>query len=146
MSGRVYEHRIAVPFADLDMARVLYFPRIFHYVHVTMEGFFEHAAGVPYPYLLSERNLGFPTVHTEAAWAAPIRYGDVLRAAFTVRRLGSSSVDLRVRFRAGDEDAPRVEARSTVVCVAMDRFKSVPVPADLRAILAAHLEPPLPGP
>jgi 4-hydroxybenzoyl-CoA thioesterase len=140
MSARAYEHSLAVPFADVDMAKVLYFPRLFHYTHLAMEGFFENAVGLPYPSLLADRKLGFPTVHTEADYFGPIRYGERLRIRFTVRRLGRSSADLRFRFRGGDETETRAEARSTVVCVDMDRFASVPMPPDLRAAFEAHLE------
>jgi acyl-CoA thioesterase FadM len=142
MSGRIHEQRIEVPFADMDMAKVLYFPRLFHYCHLAMEGWFAAAAGMPYHRVLSERNLGFPTVHAEADYFRTITYGLVLRALFSVRRVGRTSVDLRIRFLAEGEEDPRAEARSTVVCVAIDRFESVPVPEDLRRLFSLYLEEP----
>ncbi len=139
MGGQVYEQAIPVPFGDIDAAQVLYFPRIFHYAHLVMEGFFGGPGGIAYADLLTVRNLGFPAGRTEAVYHRPVRHGMTLRCAFTVRRIGSSSLDYRIRFRNGDDLL--AEVLSTVICVRMDRFTSTPIPDDLRQILAAHLEP-----
>ncbi len=145
MSGRVFRHPIEVPFADIDLAKVLYFPRLFHYSHLAMEAFFGQVVGRPYARVLDDGNTGFPTVHTEADYFRPIRYGETVVAETTVRRLGGASVDFRFRFRVDPEAESRAEIRSRVVCVAMDAFRSRPIPEDLRAVFAAFLESSDPG-
>lgn len=140
MSGSVHEERVRIRFGDVDYARVLYFPRLFHFCHVAMEGFFRKVVRLPYDRLLEERGLGFPTVRTTAEYLAPMRYGEVLLLALRVSRIGSSSVELRFEVRVGEEPEPRARARMATVCVDMGSFRPVPVPADIREVLEAHLE------
>lgn len=138
MEPRAFTTSVPVVFGDMDAARMLYFPRLFHFAHRVMEDWFAAKMSVNYARFLDELKLGLPTVHAEADYASPIRYGEVLQCDFTVTALGRTSISLRFRFRSGD--APRAEARTTVVCVDMGTFSKLPIPADLRAALSAHLE------
>ncbi len=140
MPGRIYVHEIQVSFGDVDYARILYYPRLFHYCHVVMEGFFDSVVGMPYAKVLSERKLGFPTVHTEADYHDPMPYGLRLSIGLSVRAVGTTSLSLRYQVRAVGEDEPRAEARTTVVCVDMDRFTKLPIPRDLRDAFSDFLE------
>lgn len=141
MSGKVHAHVIPVHFGDVDSAGILYFPRIFHFCHVAMEGFFADAFGTHYSDVLGKRRVGFPTVRTAAEYHQPIPYGVDLRMEVSVRRIGNSSVDLRFRAFGEGEDDVRQEVKSTVVCVDMDRFESIPIPNDIRRCFEDHLEP-----
>ena len=141
MSGKPYRQVVHFPFGDADMARILYFPRVFHYCHIVMEGLIQEATGKSYQHLLDERKLGFPTAHTEADYHAPLPYGRDLTFEMSIRRMGTSSLDFGWSVRMEGEDQVRTEIRSTVVCVNMDRFESVPIPDDLRRDLSAFLVP-----
>ena len=133
---------IPIDFGDADIARILYFPRLFHLCHVSMEGLVLAAIGIRYAALLQDRNLGFPTVHTEADYLSPLPYGHDVEVSMTIRKLGDKSMDFRWRFRLADGDgALCAEARSTVVCVRMDRFESVAIPDDVRAAFEPYVEP-----
>lgn len=140
MSGRVYRQAVPIDFGDADIAGILYFPRLFHLCHVSMEGFVKEALGLHYAELLKDRNLGFPTVRTEGEWRQPLPYGHDLDVAMTLRKLGRKSIDFRWQFRVVGEDALRSEARSTTVCVRMDHFKSVTIPDDIRVAFEPYLE------
>lgn len=140
MSGQVHAQTVPIDFGDADMAGILYFPRLFHLCHVSMEGLVHSAIGIRYAKLLSDRNLGFPTVHTEADYHRPLPYGHDVDVAMTVRRLGTKSIDFRWRFRLADTDELHAEARSTVVCVRMDHFESVAIPDDVRAAFEPFVE------
>ncbi len=144
MSGDVFLHRLRVPFGDIDQAQVLYFPRLFHYCHLTMEAFFDGPMQLPYHRFLKERGLGLPTVHAEADYAATIPYGTDLEAGLTVRKIGRTSLDLRFRFGSASADASarvhHAEARNTVVCVGLPGFSPTPLPEDLRGVLARYVE------
>lgn len=140
MSGKTFRTVVPVTFGDVDYARILYYPRLFHYCHVVMERFFDEAVGIPYHTVLSERRLGFPTVHTEADYRRPMPYGEHLAFEFSVRALGTSSVSFRYVVSGAGDETPRAEARSVVVCVDMDRFEKQPLPKDLRHAFAGYLE------
>jgi 4-hydroxybenzoyl-CoA thioesterase len=139
MSGKAFQHDIPVSFGDVDYARILYYPRLFHFCHAVMEAFFD-AVGLNYARLLVERKIGFPTVHTQADYRIPMPYGMVLRFDLTVRTIGTTSVAFHYRVRARGEEEVRAEATTTVVCIDMDRFQKKPLPADIRAALVQHLE------
>jgi len=140
VSGQVHLQTVPIDFGDADMAGILYFPRLFHLCHVSMEGLVYGAMGIRYAELLNARNLGFPTVHTEADYRKPLPYGHDVEVAMTIRSLGVKSMDFRWRFKLAGGDDLHAEARSTVVCVRMDRFESVSIPDDVREALAPYLE------
>ena len=50
--------RVPVRFGDVDWARIAYYPRLLHLLHVAFEDLFEHHVGIPYAQVLSEMNLG----------------------------------------------------------------------------------------
>jgi 4-hydroxybenzoyl-CoA thioesterase len=137
--SKVFRHRIPVSFGDVDYARILYYPRLFHFCHAVMEAFFD-GVGLNYAKLLVERKVGFPTVHTQADYHVPMAYGILLEFDLTVRAIGTTSVSFRYQVRAAGEDALRAEASSTVVCVDMDRFEKQPLPSDIRRALTEYLE------
>jgi 4-hydroxybenzoyl-CoA thioesterase len=139
MTARTFRHTIPVSFGDVDYARIMYYPRLFHFCHAVMEAFFD-GVGLNYAKLLVERKVGFPTVHTEADYRIPMPYGIVLEFDLSVSALGSSSVSFRYIVRAVGEEAIRAEARTTVVCVDMDHFRKMPLPPDIRKVLSGYLE------
>ncbi|MSR75525.1 MAG: acyl-CoA thioesterase [Planctomycetes bacterium] len=139
MSAQVFTTPVSVVFGDMDYARVLYFPTLFHYAHRVMEEWFTAHMPVSYDRFLGELQLGLPTVHAEADYRAPIRYGERIRCEFTVRDVGSTSIQLRFRFLGAD--GLKAEARTTVVCVAMGAFSKQALPQDLRAALERFREP-----
>jgi 4-hydroxybenzoyl-CoA thioesterase len=139
MTARTFKHRIPVSFGDVDYARIMYYPRLFHFCHAVMEAFFD-AVGFNYARLLVEQKIGFPTVHTEADYRIPMPYGIVLEFELSVRSIGTSSVAFHYVVRGEGEEAIRAESRTTVVCIDMDRFQKKPLPPDIRKVLSQYLE------
>ena len=68
----------AVRFEEVDAAGIAFFARFFNWCHEAMERFFDGVEG-GYVGLITRRKVGFPAVHTQADWRAPLRYGDVMR-------------------------------------------------------------------
>jgi 4-hydroxybenzoyl-CoA thioesterase len=134
-----YTQRIQVRFDDVDYAQVVYFPRFFAYCHWVFEDFFTKEAGVPYAEMLQKRRVGFPTVHSEADFKLPLRFGDLCRIVMETTRLGEGSITNRYRLHNGD--SPRVSAVIQLVTasVSMDTFKPVPMPEDIRVAFLNHL-------
>lgn len=129
-----------VSWGDCDPAGIVYFPRFFEKFHEAMEQWFGDALELPYDELIVGRRLGLPSVHTEADFAVPCRFGERLVVELRVGKLGRSSVELL--YRVGVEDQPKAPPRLTgrTVCVLMDldpardtHERAVPWPEDLRA-------------
>jgi YbgC/YbaW family acyl-CoA thioester hydrolase len=94
--------------------------------------------GVSYPEMINNRKIGFPVVHVETDFIAPLRYGDVIHATIAIERVGTSSVTWN--YRLHNQDGTLLWASTQVtVCVDMDSLESQPVPDDLRQGLLNHL-------
>ena len=128
---------VPVRFDDVDHAGIVYYPRFFHYFHVAFEEFFRMRMGPgAYLDLISRRMIGFPAVHAECDYKAPLRFGDVCRVELAIEKLGERSI--RFRYRAVREEGPSgpaaLAAEGAVVCAVTDlaNFRAVAVPEDLR--------------
>ena len=136
----VFTAEIKVRFADVDHARIVYYPRFFHYFHIAFEELFEQEFGRTYPEVLDTEHVGFPSVHAEADYREPVRFGDVLRIRVTCTRIGTKSVTLRYRAARAVDGAECAEGRITIACVDMRSFESMGVPETYRAFFARFLE------
>lgn len=131
-----------VRFGDVDLARIVYYPRIAHYCHVAFEEFFAGGVGIAYPGLVDTRRLGFPTVRQETDFEKPLRYGMTIHAEVSIEKLGNKSVVFVFEFRATADGPLLARSRNVTVCVNMDTLVSEPVPDDLRAAFTQFVTPP----
>ena len=82
-------------FADVDHARIVYYPVFYHYFHVAFEELFRQKMGADaYVSLLDEDHIGFPAVHSECDYRAPLRFADEAETVISLKRLGNKSVTL----------------------------------------------------
>jgi 4-hydroxybenzoyl-CoA thioesterase len=128
--------RTAVPvrFGDVDHAGIVFYPKFFVYFHEAFERFFDDN-GFAYHQLIGTRRVGFPTVHIDADYKQPLRYGDSLDLEVSVARIGRRSTTFRyVGYRHSDGQLA-CTAEITCACVDMERFEAIEIPADLRALL-----------
>jgi YbgC/YbaW family acyl-CoA thioester hydrolase len=133
-SGRPhpFSARIEVRFGDADPAGLVYYPVIFHYLHVAMEEFFAARCGISYARLMADERIGFPTVNAQAEFFVPLVYGDEAVVELFVSRVGRSSATFEYSVkRAGDET---LCARATHIQVAMnlDTRRAIPIPDKYR--------------
>lgn len=138
----VYRYAVTMAWGDCDPAGIVYFPRLFEKFHEAMERWFGDALGQPYDQLILGRKLGLPSVHTEADFRSPCRFGERLLVELRVARLGRSSLELGYRVVAPGSDRARLTGRT--VCALMDldptrptHARAVPWPSDLRARIEA---------
>ncbi|MFV1988012.1 MAG: acyl-CoA thioesterase, partial [Gemmatimonadota bacterium] len=110
-----FETTFQVRFGHVDPAGIVYFPRIFDYLHDVFEEVWETHVGTRYYHLLLEQGVGFPLVHSDVDFDHPLRFGDRPIVRVTCFKLGRSSLGLRYRIRRGDTTC--VDARLTTVCV-----------------------------
>lgn len=135
-----------VRFADVDHAGIVYYPRFFHYFHLAFEELFRVRLGArAYVELLDNQRVGFPAVRAEADYQAPLAFGDTAEIELTVARLGRASITFHYKvWRAAEPGRERVlSADGKVVTATVDlaKFKSVPVPDEIRALLDDLVEP-----
>ncbi|MGQ0506286.1 MAG: acyl-CoA thioesterase [Myxococcaceae bacterium] len=134
-----YVHRIPVRFDDVDYARIVYFPRLFGYCHQAFEDFFAKEAGTPYSVMLQQRKVGFPSVHAEADFKSPLRFGDVCRVVMETVKMGKSALTNAYRLYLGETDTLCAEVEIVTVALNLDTFVTVDVPEDVRMAFLNHL-------
>jgi 4-hydroxybenzoyl-CoA thioesterase len=119
---------VQVRFGDVDRAGIVYYPRIFHYLHLAQEDFFASYIGIPYHRLIEEEGIGFPTVSDSTDFIGVLRHGDLLDIEVFISQVGNSSATFE--FRVRQEGAPEVLVRSSQVKVAvnMDTWEKLAIP------------------
>ena len=131
--------KVQVRFDDVDFARVVYFPKLFGYCHQVFEDFFAEAVGVPYAQMLQKRKVGYPSVHAEADFKHPLRFGDVARISMETIKLSSKSITNRYQLFINDSATLCSEVEIVTVPIDMDTFKAREVPEDVRLAFLNHL-------
>ncbi len=127
-----------VDYPMLDGANIAYFPRIFDLAHRFFEEAWEPMCGVSYPTMINERNIGFPVVHVETDFEAPLRYGDTVHATLSIEKVGTTSCTWYYEFH-NQHGAALWRSTQVTVCVSMDSLKPMTIPDDLRQGLLEHL-------
>jgi 4-hydroxybenzoyl-CoA thioesterase len=133
-----YRAQLKVRFGDIDHAGIVYYPRFLHYFHVALEEFFSEQLGIPYPTMMNERRLGFPSVHLEIDFHRPLRFGDRIEVEVHVEHLGTTSIRWLYHVYKNGEAARVATGRITTVGLNMDTFEKTPVPDWLRSLLESY--------
>lgn len=121
-----FSAEFSVRFGEIDQARVVYYPRFFHYFHQAFEEWFAGALGVSYPDLVLKENIGFPSVRIETEFLAPLRYGDKIRVELELLEIGRTSITVGYTLVRLTDGA--TSARATIKNVAIDNDTFAPVP------------------
>jgi 4-hydroxybenzoyl-CoA thioesterase len=134
-----FKTTVQVRFGQVDPAGIAYFPRIFSYIHDVFEEVWEQHVGQRYYYLLLEKKVGFPLVHSDVDFRRPLHFGDRPEVSVTCFKLGRSALGLRYRVSIDDELC--VDARMTTVCVELPEMKSISMPTEFRERFEEIMEP-----
>ena len=129
-----------VRFAEVDAARIVFFARYLDYCHDAIEALFGALDG-GYAELTMKRGLGVPSVHVEIDYHAPLRYGDVAVIDTAIERLGNRSFTMLHTLTRKADAVRCATVRQVVVLCRLDTIAGVDMPADVRALLAAHTAP-----
>lgn len=127
-----FSAEFSVRFGEIDQARVVYYPRFFHYFHQAFEEWFAGALGVSYPDLVLKENIGFPSVRVETEFLAPLRYGDKIRVDLELLDIGRTSITVRYTLVRLSDGAMSARATITNVAINNDTFKPVPISDEWR--------------
>ncbi len=138
------EHTLEIPvrWGDLDSARIIYYPNLFHYFEAAIEEFWR-ARGYDYNRLIEKFGVGFPRVAASADFHAPIVLGDVLLTRIRVERLGRTSITYSVEMKRKRDRVRAVTGKVIVVAVGPGTFKPVPLPPGLRRIIESGRKRPV---
>jgi 4-hydroxybenzoyl-CoA thioesterase len=138
----MFRYERPIRFEDVDAAQIVFFPRFFNYCHEAMEALFGALDG-GYVRLITERHLGLPAVHVSCDFKSPLRYGDVARIDVSVVKVGTTSCTFRYDVaRAKDGAHVATVTHTCVVSQLGAAMAKTSIPADVRAVLEAHLSAP----
>jgi 4-hydroxybenzoyl-CoA thioesterase len=134
---------VAIGWGHCDPAGIVYFPRFFELFHQAMETWFGARLGLPYDHMITVRKIGFPSVHTEADFTKPTRFGETVVVELRLAAIGKSSLTLAYRVHGpGGEADVRATGKTIVAVMDLDPAspgfrRALPIPDDLRAQLEA---------
>jgi acyl-CoA thioester hydrolase len=135
-SARVFEARLQVQWADVDVAGIMYFAAYSRFAeYAEMQLFAE--LGFPYERVFAEYGFWLPRVRVEAEYHAPALMSDWLRMRTHVEHVGNSSVRWRIVFfneRTGEPGAAMTFVVATIDDVTK---KSRALPEPIRTALLA---------
>jgi 4-hydroxybenzoyl-CoA thioesterase len=131
-----FSTRIPVRFGDADPAGLVYYPVIFHYLHVAMEEFFAARCGVSYRRLMNDERIGFPTVNVRAEFFAPLVYGDEAEVEVFVSRVGRSSATFEYSIRRASDRVLCARATHIQVAMNLDTRRAMTIPDPYRRAFA----------
>ena len=135
-----FTFRLPVRYGSIDFARIVYYPQFLHFCHVAMEEMFAAVVGVTYPDALQVEKVGYPTVKSEAEFARPVAYGEVLEMSVAVARMGKASIDFVYEGRRSSDGELAFRVRNTQVAVDMEAWASLPIPAHHREAFETLME------
>ena len=130
-----FVHVHHVRFEEVAAAGIVYFAHFFSWCHDAMEAMLGAVDG-GYSGLVMKRRLGLPAVHVEANFASPLRFGDDVRIAVSVERIGTSSVALRFDLARASDGGHVATLRHVAVLTDLNELRSRPLPDDVREVLS----------
>lgn len=83
-----------IKLGDTDAAGRLYFAAAFRIAHDAFEESMS-AIGLPIAGMIAGGKVGFPVVHAEATYAAPLQMGEKVYVNTLVKKVGHSSVNFQ---------------------------------------------------
>ena len=113
MTMLVNRRTVRIEWGDCDPAGIVYYPRYFEMINLTIEEWFRAGLGWDFHRMHEIDDRGVPTARIEVEFKAPSRLGDVLDWSLTVKRIGTSSLDLEIVASCDGEE--RLVCRSTLV-------------------------------
>ena len=124
-----------VRFSDCDPAGIIFYPQYFVIFNGLVEDWFNEGLGIGYARAITERRLGWPTIHLGVEFNAVSRMGEEVDLSLEVEHLGTRSLILRLRC-TGHDGVVRMTARQVLVAMSVDTYASVDIPPDIRAAIA----------
>ncbi len=126
-----FKIRRLVEFSDTDMAGIVHHAVFYRYMESAEHAFFR-SLGLSVAPPKTPASVGWPRVHTEADFSAPLRFEDEVEIHLLVAEKKSKALTYAFRLRKLNTPKPYEVARGaiTVVCVKMvnGRMKATNIP------------------
>lgn len=126
------EHR--VPWADVDLAKIVYFPRFFSYFELAELEWYRQQ-GLSYESILEEMDVWMPRVAAHCNYRAPARLAELLSIEMHLERLGRTSYTFGFNAYCLPERKPLADGYIVIATVGRESFEATPVPARLVSLL-----------
>ena len=120
--------RTRVAFSDTDAQGVVYYGRYLPYFDLARTEYHRHLGRVHLD------NVDFAMRAVTVEYLAPARFDDLLEIFVRVERIGTTSITYdHAAYRVDDgDDMLMATAKATLVCIALDGRRAVPVPEAFR--------------
>jgi acyl-CoA thioester hydrolase len=120
-----------VGFSDTDAQGVVYYGRYMPYFDLARTEFHRHLGRVH----LGEVDFAMRAVTVD--YVAGARFDDLLEVFVRVERIGKTSITYDHAVYRAEDDTLMSTAKATLVCIALDERRAVPVPAAFREQIEA---------
>lgn len=128
-----FKIRRMVEFSDTDMAGIVHHAVYFRYMEAAEHAFFR-SLGLTVAPPKTPASVGWPRVHTEADFSAPLRFEDEVEVKLLVEEKKSKALTYAFRLRRLNGVPIEVaRGRITVVCIKMSngRMKATNIPKSI---------------
>jgi YbgC/YbaW family acyl-CoA thioester hydrolase len=128
-----------IPWCDVDLARIVYFPRYFSYFEMA-ELEWVRQQGLSYEGLLNELEVWLPRVAAHCNYRAPARLAELITIEMRRQRIGRKSFTYRFDAYRLPDRVHLVDGYVTIATVSRGGFEPTPIPERLVHMLE-ELEP-----
>ena len=137
-----YEFRLTrrVEFFETDMAGIVHFSNFFRYMEHAEHAFYR---SLGFSVVDSRRQppIGWPRVHAECDYAAPLLYAELVDIELRVAEIRASTLTYLFRFVRAADGREVATGKLTVCCVTRDpeteRMQAVPIPPEFATLVEA---------
>ena len=138
--ARVFESRLQVQWADIDIAGIMYFAAYWRFAEYAELRMFADL-GFPYDSVFEDYDFWLPRVRAEAEYHAPALMNDWLAMRTHIEKVGGSSMRWRTVCTNERTGRPGAVLSITAACIDREKHKSAPFPPAIREALSACLAP-----
>lgn len=125
-----FRHTRLVEFAETDLAGIVHFSNFFRYMEQAEHAFLRSLGFTVHDW--SEgRLVGWPRIHAECTYAAPLAFEDEVQVHLLVRHKKRKSITYEFRFYKRGAEQPVAHGSVTVVCVTLDAATGGMVPINI---------------
>ena len=139
MTAIPFECDKLIRFHHCDPAGIVFYPQYFVLFNELVEDWFNQGLGIDFAKFHVEQGMGVPMGSIVCRFVSPSKVGEMLRLSLSIKRIGTSSLDLNVTGKFGGEI--RVQAKLTVILASLKTMSSLPFPDEMRTKLERYLLP-----